>query len=118
MCESVSVLGVAVPLKHAREGPQAVAVCGVASPSGWPAVALCPWRIKTLNHGTDLALPLDFRGQDRVRLCPEEPLLRDGKGHYRTTEPQGQSGFISDGCPVPLGMGGLPSGDRDAQVWG
>lgn len=46
-------------------------------------------------------------------LYQEEPLLRDGEGHYRTTEPWGWRGFISDGCPVSL-----PGGDRAAELWG
>lgn len=63
-------------------------------------------------------LNLDFWGQEWVGWRREEPLLRDGKGLYGTTEPQGWRAFISGGCPVPIGMGGLPDGDRDARLWG
>lgn len=42
VCESVSLLGVAVPPNQAHKGPQALAVRGVALPPNWPAVELCP----------------------------------------------------------------------------
>lgn len=101
----MSLLGVAVPLNHEHEGLSAT-----AAGEGPPTAELCPCTIKVSNRGTDLALPLAFWGQKWARLSP----AFGQKGHYRTTELQGWEGFISDGCPMPLGVRDLPGGCGDA----